>query len=180
MNKHKLNRLVWIRSVLAGVCSLVAGCHDPSLPHPPIVLPFDAQYEGQMIEFEFEVEKEGRYVFDLRFLYNKENPGERAYLSDSIRRETIHKAGRVLHVGLSLPLHMILEKSDVSGSYEILEDRKFRYQVLTSWGADRFNKEIFFRNLDVGWYRVKILSLASLDNPQSLSIALGLYRFVRK
>jgi Domain of unknown function (DUF5625) len=162
-------KILPFRYLLIGLLALtgIISCADESKTKtPPIIVPIRLDMTGVAVSFQFEVKEHLVYEYILRFNFPETDQTERARVRGIMGGHEYDKFGKAREPGVPTPIKLVITKADQTPETQI-----YMIQVdpiLTSWGADSFNKNIGFCDLPIGRYRLRLENLR--QSPEFASI----------
>jgi len=119
---------------------------------PPVVLPVSLREAGEIVNVNIRVIEPHAYYFRLRFHFRETDQADRARVRTLIGGEEVDKSGKAMNPGVPTPV--LLQLFCMDGT---VVDQKEIDPLLTSWGADSFDKVIGFTRLLPGIYGVRLV-----------------------
>jgi len=151
--------LVCVLLLLSIVFGLQACTKDDGFPKPPLILPLYLEKAGNKIETNIRIVKNDAYYFRLRFSYKENDQVDRARVRNLTGDHKTDKSGKALQPGIPNPVRLRVSALEAGQEHEIYV--KEVDPILTSWGADSFEKIIGFVRLEPGIYKVELENLRS-------------------
>lgn len=118
---------------------------------PPIIVPVSLKDSGEIVNVNIQVIEPDAYYFRLRFHFREKDQADRARVRTLTGGQEVDKSGKAIKPGVPTPV--LLQISCMNGS---VVDQKEIDPLLTSWGADNFDKVIGFTRLLPGSYNVRL------------------------
>ena len=167
-----------LSSLLLG--STLVGC-QPSLPTPPVKVPFGLGKGGESVEFDFRVKDASGYVVELEFLF-KETEG----LDNPIaRKELMYQLGARFAANESTPvarvpitLRIRVNSIDVNGppvNFDHTTDQLEFTSAYKEFAPTRVKMRINNQSLQPGTYHIRVDNLHPVPQFSGRSVRLAIH-----
>lgn len=150
---------------------LLSGC-TPSLPSPPMRIPFAVHKAGSKVEATFLIRKEVTYLFALEYLYRSDDLNVKEYIQKLAGTGQSDASGRYINTGIPVYLKFkLVQINNDTGREKVLYDEELSEHPRRSWDHQSLDKRIAVIPLSTGYYRVSVENLR--DVPELSNIAVN-------
>lgn len=180
LSNSKAHNIPGIASIVFSL--VLSGCTPPpSLPSPPMRIPFAVHQAGSKVETTFLIRKEVNYFFALEYLF----PSDDLKLSERIRdlagTGQSDASGRYINTGIPVYLKFkLVQINSDTGTEKILHDEELSEHPRRSWNHQSLDKRIAVIPLSTGYYRVSVENLRDVPELSDIAVNFKLKEFSRK
>ena len=176
----KTRNLIGVAGVV--LCFFLSGyVTSPSVPSPPIRIPFAVHKAGSKVDVTFLVREDYKFLFALEYLYRNDDLKVKERIRELAGTGQSDASGH--HVDTGIPVYLkfrLVQINGETGTEKIIHDEELSAHDPRSWGHESIDKRIVSIPLSVGYFRVSVENLRDVPELSDIAVNFELIEDYRK